>query len=118
MKTDDVLDPEATEFLTLLQREFGEERQELLAARQARAQRLREGELPDFLDETRAIRAGRTAAICASSAAVPGSTTMWRCCGARTGTRYRPTRTPTVSDSGSYAGRDGSTFSPREEAAG
>jgi malate synthase len=58
MKTDDVLDPAATEFLTLLQREFGEEREELLAARQARAQRLREGELPDFLDETRSIRAG------------------------------------------------------------
>jgi malate synthase len=58
MKTDDVLTPESTEFLTLLQREFGEEREELLAARQARAQRLRDGELPDFLDETRAIRAG------------------------------------------------------------
>jgi malate synthase len=58
MKTDDVLTSEAIEFLTLLQREFGGEREELLAARKARAQRLREGELPDFLDETRSVREG------------------------------------------------------------
>jgi len=58
MKTDDVLTPEATEFLTLLQREFGAEREELLAARHARAKRLREGELPDFLEETRSVREG------------------------------------------------------------
>jgi malate synthase len=57
MKTDDVLTPEATEFLHLLQRAFGGEREELLAARHARARRLREdGELPDFLDDTRAMR--------------------------------------------------------------
>ena len=56
--TDDVLTPEAVEFLTLLQREFGAEREELLAARAARAQRLRAGELPDFLEETRAVREG------------------------------------------------------------
>jgi malate synthase len=56
MKTDDVLTPDATEFLTLLQREFRGEREELLAARRARAKRLREGELPDFLQETRSVR--------------------------------------------------------------
>jgi malate synthase len=56
MRSDDVLTPEATEFLTLLQQEFGPEREELLAARQTRAQRLRDGELPDFLEETRAVR--------------------------------------------------------------
>jgi malate synthase len=55
---DDVLTPEATEFLTLLQRKFGGEREELLAARHERARRLRVGELPDFLDETRSVREG------------------------------------------------------------
>jgi malate synthase len=54
--TDEVLGPESIEFLTLLQREFGEERENLLAARQARARQLREGTLPDFLPETSAIR--------------------------------------------------------------
>jgi malate synthase len=58
MKTDDVLTAEASEFLHLLQREFGGEREELLAARHARARRLRDGELPDFLDETRSVREG------------------------------------------------------------
>jgi malate synthase len=57
MNTDDVLTPEAADFLHLLQREFGAEREELLAARHARARRLRDGELPDFLDETRSVRA-------------------------------------------------------------
>jgi malate synthase len=58
MKTDDVLTSEAIEFITLLQREFGGEREELLAARKARAQWLRDGELPDFLEETRLVREG------------------------------------------------------------
>src|SRR5438477_3070218 len=58
MATDDVLTPEATEFLHLLQREFGAEREALLAARQERAHRLRNGELPDFLEETRSVREG------------------------------------------------------------
>jgi malate synthase len=53
-----VLTPEATEFLTELERRFGARRRELLAARQERAQRLREGELPDFLPETKDVRAG------------------------------------------------------------
>jgi malate synthase len=56
MNTDDVLTPEAGEFLHVLQREFGAEREELLSARHARARRLRDGELPDFLDETRSVR--------------------------------------------------------------
>ena len=43
---------------TLLQRELGHEREELLTRRHERAERLRAGELPDFLPETAAIRAG------------------------------------------------------------
>jgi malate synthase len=58
MNTADVLSDAATELVTLLQREFGGERDGLLAARATRAKRLREGELPAFLDETRAIRDG------------------------------------------------------------
>jgi malate synthase len=58
MKTDDVLTAEAVEFLHLLQREFGGEREELLAARGARSERLRAGELPGFLDSTAAVRSG------------------------------------------------------------
>src|SRR5215204_3178469 len=53
-----VLTDEAVDFLTRLQREFGPRRDELLAARQARAQRLRDGELPDFLPETAHVREG------------------------------------------------------------
>jgi malate synthase len=52
---DDVLTPEAVEFLTDLQREFGAQREELLASRAVRAKRLRE-ELPDFLPETSVVR--------------------------------------------------------------
>jgi len=58
MSADDVLTPEAVEFLHLLQRELGDGRDEVLAARAARAQRLRDGELPDFLEETRSVREG------------------------------------------------------------
>jgi malate synthase len=54
--TDDVLSNEAVEFVGLLQREFAGERKELLAARRARAERLRAGELPDFLEQTRSVR--------------------------------------------------------------
>jgi len=53
-----VLTPEAVEFLTELERRFGPIRHELLARRHERAQRLREGELPDFLSETRDVRDG------------------------------------------------------------
>src|SRR5207245_2015752 len=58
MSTDDVLTPDAVEFVRLLQRELGEGREEILAAREARAQRLRDGALPDFLEETSSVRAG------------------------------------------------------------
>ncbi|MBA2332434.1 MAG: malate synthase A, partial [Actinobacteria bacterium] len=54
----DVLTPEAVAFLTELEQRFGPRRRELLAARAARAQRLRDGELPDFLAETQEIRDG------------------------------------------------------------
>jgi malate synthase len=53
-----VLTDEAVDFLTRLQREFGPRRDELLTARHARAQRLRDGELPDFLPETAHVRGG------------------------------------------------------------
>jgi malate synthase len=58
VKTSDVLTAEAVDFLNLLGREFAGERKELLARRQARAQRLRDGELPDFLAQTRSVRDG------------------------------------------------------------
>ena len=51
-----VLTPDAREFLTELHRRFEPRRQELLAARHERAQRLRDGELPGFLDETSGVR--------------------------------------------------------------
>ena len=54
--TDDVLSAEAVEFLHLLAREFEGERRELLAARAARAVRLRDGELPGFLGGTASVR--------------------------------------------------------------
>src|SRR5271156_3064730 len=56
--TDDVLTPEAVEFLHLLAREFESERRELLEARVARTQRVRAGELPGFLEETAGVREG------------------------------------------------------------
>ena len=58
METSDVLTPEAVEFLTDLQREFGPRRDEVLAQRHERAARLRAGELPDFLPGTAEVRAG------------------------------------------------------------
>jgi len=54
----EVLTDEAVDFLTELERRFGPRRRELLAARQERAERLRAGELPDFLPETAAVREG------------------------------------------------------------
>jgi malate synthase len=56
--TADVLDDTAVAFLTDLQRTFGPRREELLAARVARAGELASGALPDFLPETAAVRAG------------------------------------------------------------
>jgi malate synthase len=57
-ETNDVLTDEAVEFLTALQREFGARRDELLARRAERLQRLRDGELPDFLPDTAGVRDG------------------------------------------------------------
>jgi malate synthase len=54
----DVLTADAVELLTDLQREFGPRREALLARRGERLERLRAGELPDFLPESEAVRAG------------------------------------------------------------
>jgi malate synthase len=54
---EEVLTPEALEFLAELEREFGSRRRELLEARRERRQRLREGEDLDFLTDTEEIRA-------------------------------------------------------------
>jgi len=51
-----VLTPDALSFVALLQRELNPRREELLAKREERKQRLDAGELPDFLPETREIR--------------------------------------------------------------
>jgi malate synthase len=53
---EDVLTPEAVEFVAALQRAFRGRREELLAKRQERKQRLDAGELPNFLPETRQVR--------------------------------------------------------------
>jgi malate synthase len=51
-----VLTTEAREFLTELHRRFEPRRRELLETRHGRARRLRDGELPDFLPQTRELR--------------------------------------------------------------
>jgi malate synthase len=56
VESDSVLTAKAIEFLSELQRRFGPRRADLLAARHERAGRLRAGELPDFLAETRQVR--------------------------------------------------------------
>jgi len=53
-----ILTPEALELVAKLTRAFEPRRQELLAARSARALRMDAGERPDFLPETAHIRAG------------------------------------------------------------
>ncbi|WP_305823161.1 malate synthase A [Massilia brevitalea] len=53
-----ILTPEALELVARLTRQFEPRRQELLAARVERAQRLDAGERPDFLPETAHIREG------------------------------------------------------------
>jgi malate synthase len=55
---EEVLRPEALEFLAELEREFGPRRRELLGARTDRRERLRAGEMLDFLPDTREIREG------------------------------------------------------------
>jgi malate synthase len=52
----EILSPEALAFVARLQREFGPRRRELLAARAERWDRLKAGELPDFLPGTRDVR--------------------------------------------------------------
>ena len=51
-----VLTPEALAFVAHLQRKFNSTRQELLAARAERQERIAAGELPDFLEATRSVR--------------------------------------------------------------
>ncbi|MFZ0626889.1 MAG: malate synthase A [Acidimicrobiia bacterium] len=51
-----ILTEEAAAFLTDLEAEFGWRRGQILAARQARQQRIDTGELPDFLPETSRVR--------------------------------------------------------------
>ncbi len=53
-----ILTPEALALVATLHRKFEPRRQELLAARAARAKRLDAGERPDFLEETRSVREG------------------------------------------------------------
>jgi len=55
---EDILTPEALALVDKLHRAFEPRRQELLAARVARAKRLDAGETPDFLPETKSVREG------------------------------------------------------------
>ncbi len=55
---DEVLTPDALEFVSELQLRFGRRRAELLRRRAERRARLAAGELFDFLEDTRAIREG------------------------------------------------------------
>jgi malate synthase len=55
---EEVLTPDALEFLRDLQREFGPRRRELLGARAKRRARLAAGEMLDFLPESADVRAG------------------------------------------------------------
>ena len=52
----EILTDEALDFVAGLQRAFGGRREELLARRAERQERLLGGELPDFLAETRSVR--------------------------------------------------------------
>src|SRR5258708_9739375 len=54
-----ILTPEALAFLAALHRQFNPRREELLARREARKQRLDAGEIPHFLPETRLVRDGQ-----------------------------------------------------------
>ena len=53
----EILTPEASKFITCLAQRFEPRRQELLARRRVRQQRIDAGQMPDFLPETAAIRA-------------------------------------------------------------
>ena len=52
----EILTPDALQLVATLQREFGPRREELLAKRVERSQRIEAGEKPDFLPETKHIR--------------------------------------------------------------
>lgn len=54
--TEEILTPEALEFLYCLHEKFNGRRKELLAARETRQRRFDAGERPDFLEETKHIR--------------------------------------------------------------
>jgi malate synthase len=54
----EVLTPDALEFVAGLQREFGARRLELLHSRDERQARIENGEMPDFLAETKPVREG------------------------------------------------------------
>ncbi len=54
----DILTDDALAFLTELETRFGDRRRALLTARTERQQRMHQGELPDFLTETKSIREG------------------------------------------------------------
>jgi malate synthase len=53
---DEVLTPDALEFVAALQRQFGDTRNKLLDARAERRERLASGEMLDFLPETKDVR--------------------------------------------------------------
>ncbi len=55
---EEILNPNALEFVSELHAEFEERRQELLRARVERRERLAEGEMLDFLPETEDVRSG------------------------------------------------------------
>ncbi|MFZ7942674.1 MULTISPECIES: malate synthase A [Bacillaceae] len=55
---DEILTPEALNFIEELERNFGERRIELLQYRQKRQEEIDNGKLPDFLPETKYIRTG------------------------------------------------------------
>src|ERR1700688_3127222 len=55
-QTDQILTPEALQFVVDLERRFGARRRELLAARVERQARFDAGERPDFLPQTAEIR--------------------------------------------------------------
>ncbi|MBP2478664.1 malate synthase [Crossiella equi] len=53
---DEILTPEAVDFVVALDNQFAQRRAEVLAARRERRAAFAEGQLPDFLPETRAVR--------------------------------------------------------------
>ena len=57
-RQEEILTAEALTFVAELQRRFNPRREELLRARAERQRRIENGETPDFLSETREIRAG------------------------------------------------------------